>query len=798
MAGINHCLTAAAKALQGISRDELNQYASDVLNLARKYQQEEDMSAPASIERAQEEIGDERLKESFEIAQIKFNDMTKLDAKAKLIKEKKKNVRELLGRMYRGQGDNVESAQRGLVDNFSRMIFDSLSPDEIKWFTDKNNEMDIAAAMDGERSSPDAAKIANLLRKYMDERNFKTAQSGVLPLAFMRGDRWLKAVHSAEKLMSGGEKNLTRLTNFVGRKYSAEDFKNQWMTYIKQKLDIQKTFEKTNALGLEGKISNEKVNDILSSIYDNITTGKTNVLTNSELINSAEEMAKRGRMFFIWKDFKSLTEYNGKYGTGDLFSATMADIHASGRRIGMSQVLGSTPLSAFGKLKEVQQKAAHKSGTWMRNTELTFQVLSGDSTSVVSPTLANNFGNLRSLTSMGRLGILAVQSLNDYSIAASYSARMFNNYGEALFNQLDNVFRQASNDEERKTVARLFRSNLQNHMGYMGKVADAQNVGALTSKLTTGFYRATLMHAHDVGNRMGIMSMMSRGLGDAAKMSFDKLTPQLQKQLTKFDILPEEWNVARKYNQGRLFTTDNVNAIPQNELRDLWNQDKQGYTLGEYRDVLYRKVYSLFDVASNDSILTPNAFMKGILNQGSKPGTWLGEGLRTITQFKTYPATYIDRVLIHGWKDADGVQAKLGWALQNFGYVLPMSAASTYLSYIINNQFPHPSQMSASEKLYFYSSIAMPAIGILSSILNPNNQNQGLVGNLLASPTLKLIGNTASTALSLAEGNPQNALKNAKNALNYLPGATFPGRGFITQFLGDDAQQEPGVSPIIS
>lgn len=796
MASINHCLTEAATELQSLSREELHQYAVDVLNLARKYQEKFDPFI--AMKKAQEEVNQERLQSSFEISQIKINDALIADSNAKMIREKKANAREFLGTLYYHQGSNAEAAQFSMYDQFSRLVFDNLTHDEMAWFQDAKNDQEIGAALDGKQTSSYASKIAGLIKKYIETRNFETANAGVLPLAFMRSNRWLKAIHDPDKLLTGNQSILSRIKTL--KKFPIENYKNAWREFIKTKLNIENTFEKTDALDLNGKISDEKVNEILDKIYNGITTHKDSMVTNSELINDAEAMAKKGRSFFDWKDGKSFVEYNQKYGHGNLYSSLLADMQASANKIGIAQVLGSSPLSAWNELKNVQEIVHKKDTVWTHNADNMFRFISGDSKRAKSPTIATINGNLLSLSSMARTGALPFQSLNDYSVASSYISRFFGNYPKALLNQIGYVL-HIRPKEEANMIAKLFKTNLQHHIGFIGRFNDATNMSAITNKVGTNFYRYTGMLAHEQGNRMGAIAMMMKGLYENSSRNFKSLSPQLQKQLTKFDISPEEWNITRKYCQQGYFSTDNVNAIPENELKELWQTNKATPQFSQYRNMLYRKVYALFNVASNDSILTPNAYMHSLIHQGTNPGTILGAAWRLFTQFKNYPATYIDRTLVHGWRDADGPMAKLGWALQNFGYVLPLSYASNAMTYWLKNQtMPDPSQMSASDRLDFELATIFPALGSFLQLTNSQNLNQGLISNLFAGPGLKGISSSLSTTLAFAEGNTELGKKNFEKMLSYInPFATVP---IIPQmvgaFLGDQPHLQPGQHQIIS
>ena len=61
---------------------------------------------------------------------------------------------------------------------------------------------------------------------------------------------------------------------------------------------MDSTFSRTKAVDLNGKLDDEKADRILDNIFDNITTGKTEIFTKSSVVNDREAIARKSRMFF--------------------------------------------------------------------------------------------------------------------------------------------------------------------------------------------------------------------------------------------------------------------------------------------------------------------------------------------------------------------------------------------------------------------------------------------------------------------------------------------------------------------
>lgn len=769
--------------LPEFNSEDLKQYAVDVFNRARTY---DDLTGTAAIKRAQEDINKEWLANYYNDAQIKINNVAKFNVNKTKIDDGI-TVRQMLVQTHKNLSSNVESAQRASMNKLYRTFYDALSKEDVAFLQKADNQMDVANAFDGKRATPQAEKIAKQFNRYIDERNADMVNSNAMRLEHLNKDRFLKAAHDASKLINGG-RSLADSAKAAFR-ISTEQLnanKRNWINFIKQHLDLEKTYSNTKAMGIDGKVIDSEVDAMLGRTFDNITTGKSDLFTKSAAVNDREAMKRRARMFFVWKDMRSFVTYNQKYGHGDLNSALSADLHASGNKIGMAQVFGESPANMYLDLKYAQDDVNKKGNIWWFNTDNMYKDVVGESRVAVSPGLAQFGGNLRSYTAMARLGGLLFQSFTDANMAASYAARWDINYGRAFVNQFDSVLRQYT-DEEKKQFGKLFHISLNSHIGYMGRFMDAQNISALTQKVSTGYYRAIGMESWDKGNRIGIMQMMSKHLSDQSDKPFDLLSNGLKKQLSKFEISPQEWDLLRSKTKGGYFTTDNVDRISQEELKSLYNNS---IPLHELRNTLYRKVFSIFDVGSQNAIVTPGAFERAFMNMGTRPGTIPGEAMRMFMQFKGFPLGYLNRMLINGWRDADGVQGKIAWALHQFGLIMPLSYLSTYMFNIGQGKtMPDPSHMSVPEKINFYGEMMLGAFGSTVQILDPQQQNQNLVMSLLTTPSMRLMGSAISTPLALATGNPKQAGKSAVKGLQYAtPIGTIP---FASPYIKTALGEEP-------
>jgi hypothetical protein len=790
------CLEGALTALKNFTKDELQEYVHDVFRRAREM---DNLSNSRAFESAMKEVNNERLKSFFEDASIKANNTMKYEKNADKIKKGKANMRSLITKRYNNLGDNIASAQRAAQSRIERKFFDDLSHDEVDYFSNPENNDKIADAYDGKKvNDPIADKLGNKLREYFDYRNSELILSNAMRFDEINEDRMFRQIHDASRIMSGGKSFINAVKERLDKKYDIKSSKNIWREAIKKHLDIEGTFKYTKAMDIDGKLDMKKVDEILDTIFDNITTGKSEIFTRSSVTNDREAVKRKSRMFFKFKSMRSFLEYNKTYGKGDLFGALRSDISGTGNKIGMAELWGDSPYNMYNDLRRIQEQhmpegILPKGSFWFNNTENYFKSVMGLDRAAKSPTAAAFGSNLRTLTSMARLVKITLQSVSDIGYVAAFGQRMGIGYWRTYMNQLKHIFDRYPT-EERARIAKLYRLMVDSHLGYSGRWVDANNTSEVLSKISSQYFKKIGLEAFDRGNKVGIMHLMAKHLFDNSNKSLDALNPSLQKWVKKF-MDEKEWDLLRKKNNNGLFTVENVDALTDADLKSHYENTDKKSPLYQLRNDLYRRVYSMFDVASENAVLSPTDFERAWCFQGEAPGTIKGEFLRTITQFKMYTMAYMDRVLVQGWKDADTAQQKLAWGVSMMMGTLPLSVLSIYLDNLSNGvSMPDWNEMNVPEREKFMVSLLAPSLAMFNGILDPMNQNSNMFWTLLNSPSTRFINNTMASMAALIGGDPKRAAKDLKKASEYmLPIANIPVvQPFIRQAFGDEAYLEPG------
>jgi hypothetical protein len=789
------CIEEAFKALKNFPKEELEDYVRDVFTRAKSY---DDVQNIRAFDRAIKEINDERMKSYFSDATQKARNVKLFEKNAKLLREGKADMRGLLAARGKYLSENISVSQKAEFEKIIQTTLGDLTHEEVEYFSSGQFSEVICDIFDGKKiDDPVGKKIAAKLDEYFKYRESNLVLSGAMKFEEINGDRYFRASHDSTKIINGGKSLRKIAVERVTKKYSLGENRLGWRNYIKKFLNLETTFQHTDAMDINGQLNMGQVDKILDRIFNNITSGKSEIFTRSVVANDREAVAKKSRMFFKWENLRAQYEYNKTYGRNDLFGMFMADAQATANKIGAAKMWGDNPYTMYNDLRKVQEEINPKGGFWWRNTDNYFKAVMNQDKLSQAPTLTNFMANLRTIATMARLPFIAIDSTSDIAYIASFAQRMGIDYSKAWLNQFTHIFDSFPN-EERMRIAKLFKTSIDSHLGYMGRWTEINNASDLLNKISTKYFKINMLESFDRGNKIGMMHLMSKHLAENSSKRFDDLSPELQRWIKKF-IDKDEWDLLKKNNQNGLFTTENVNNLTDAEIKAHHAKGGRDIPLSDVRDDLYRKVHAMFTIASENAVLSPTEFERAFLLQGTNPGTIPGEMLRMFTHFKMYTLAYIDRVLIQGLREADTASQKLMWATSMLAGTIPLSVMSMYLHHLSQGlTMPDWSLMNVPERYKFLMGVLAPSLSIFSGLLDPKNQNGSMIWSLLGSPSATLIGNSLSAPLALIEGDPARAAKSLGKAANYVfPIQTTPVISpIIRQALGTEAHLEPGQTHI--
>lgn len=424
---------------------------------------------------------------------------------------------------------------------------------------------------------------------------------------------------------------------------------DKWKESILPKLDQKETFKDV-----------DNIDEYLKKVFVNLASGEHFTVDGAGTAgklgftgpaNLAKKVSAERSLHF--KDAESWHAYNQDFGTGNLTESVFFGLHRSAKNIGLMEGLGPNPRAMFEKLhgKYLEQfRGDIKLHDKLKSNQLLYIMDQLDGTANIpgNPTGAKISAGIRALQSMAKLGMATISSLADIPTQA---ATLTNN-GIGFFNAYKSAIGNVTTgfkSKELKHVADLIGAGLDGLLGgVMARIDGNDTVPGVLSKMMQRYFKANLLTQWTDAHKSGIGIMLARNLDLNKHLPFDKLDKDLKNVLNQY-FTSKEWDVIRqgtsmKADGKTYLTPDSIRDIPDNVIKSVFGEmsDK---SVEITKQKLERDLRSYYLDQVNEGVPTPGARENAILRQGTKPGTYLGEAMRFIGQFKAFPVTFGNKVL---------------------------------------------------------------------------------------------------------------------------------------------------------
>jgi hypothetical protein len=764
------CVDAARKALNLFTGDELESYIKQVGTLSRKLQKEGvPFARNASIQQINKAHLEALLDDSASAARNieKYSEIkSKMDSGIAPIS--------FLEKTAKNTDYNVETSINAVNQLMHHQSFGRMSKEDLDLLDSTKIDDQVLSVADGDKHDDPAIKLmGESLSDYIEFRNSKLIQSDAMAVSDMNKDRYFKNTYDQSKM------------NKLGRE--------QWVALHKSFIDVEGTFENTRAMNADGTLNHEIVDEMIGNTFDNIMEGNGVLFTRASVSKDSDIISRSRHMFYKYKDWKNWGMANSQYGQGTLFQAWLKDISTSSHQTGMAEIMGTNAKQMFLKMRHLQ---AEKQDNTLFNSlkyseaDALFNNLLGASRGAFNADFANIGSSIRSVTSTARLGGIALMSISDAANVAGFAQRAGAGYWSPYINAIVNLFDRLPSDS-RMHLAKVMSSVIQVHSGTISRFSDISGMGTTVNRLSNKFFHGVGLHALDRGNKLSAMEPIMKVYGKQSAKNFNALDRQQQAYLNRFNITEHEWDALRAKTEKNYFTTDNVDALTDKELTELWSKGGKSIPLSLYRSNLYRKVFSMFDTAHEFSVLNPTAYTNMITTGNFRPGHIGGEIWRAFAQFKAYPIQYFRRVWVGGLQDFDSFQGKMMYALnQSLGTIMLAGLAESVVAVSKGLTPPNPNNMSRSEQAKYFGKLIFGGFGVFNNILNEPNAAK----SFFFTPSVKFARDPFVTALALVRGDLKGAKNSVKEWVNVAnPIGTLPiVSPYVDAYLGNKPYLEPG------
>lgn len=647
---MNPCIDAVKAAAGDLDDRELAEIFETLRGRAKELMAREQS---LSMEDATLRAADELQKQAKQAALIeKRNALINLRRRAEVVSFIRTNFADrpdlgfeslLVGTNLARKGSrlSVAAEQKTLGDAYIGGMLNDLAKDDLLALLSRgDSDLDIADALwkigkgeDTKSLNPDVVKIASIIQKYQEASRIDANRAGA---------------------------NIGKLEGYItrqshdGEKIETAGF-DKWYNDILPKLD-DSTFDGIDDVG-----------SFMRGIYSGVVTGdhlKSGSVSPTGFkgpSNIAKKMSQERVLHF--KDGVAWHEYNKLYGTGSLRESILSALDMAGQNTALMRRLGTNPEVNLNMAMDIVAEDIRKTGddaalrnfNDIRSTKLNnrFKEVSGQTRIPGNASQARVAANVRAWQSMSKLGGALLSSFTDLPVAASEMRYQGKNFLGSLAEMAGGLAKGRGSHEQKQILSSfgVYADSMRGEI--IRRFSADDSTGGKTSRMMNHFFRLNGLSWWTDANKASAGLMMSNHLSQNKSVGWGKLDPNLQRSLSLYDIDGAKWDLLRgmesKHADGRDYmTADGIADIPDAAL--------EGYLKGigltsskpairEVRESLQRSLRSYVNDRVAYAVLEPDARTRSIMNQGTQPGTVPGDLLRFVTQFKSFPAAYMQKTM---------------------------------------------------------------------------------------------------------------------------------------------------------
>lgn len=566
--------------------------------------------------------------------------------------------------------------------------------------------------------------------------------------------------------MAGGE--IGRIANWGmpqihdAVKVKAAGF-NDWYAAIVPMLDLGRMVNGDTGQPFTGAQLRKALRDTYKSI---VTSGWDDRTLNAR---GAGQLANRrgDHRFLIFRDPDQWLDYQQRFGAGDtrgdpgaLFDVMMGHVDSMARDIAAMEILGPDPEATVRWLSNMLDKAAatdaitkgrvltveSKAEAAKYQLRTMWGLFTGEVNRPVNAQLARAFSTARALQTAAKLGGAAITAVTDAGF--QMTTRTFNGLPVAKTIR-DYVQWMAPHmrSAERQTAVRagLLAEEMAQRLGALHRYQDEFNTPAWAQRLSGGILRATGLSRWTQAGRW-LFGMEYMGLlADNAARGWAHIDAPLRASFERYGIDAADWDHIRATpahgsqpggGGARILRPDEVRtnaAIPADQRERL-------------SDLMLEMIQTETRFAVPDASLRARA----VMSAGVRPGTIIGEFVRSAMQFKAFPVSIIYTHLLRAAYGQGGL-SRAQYAAHLLIGTTAMGAVAMQLKSLLAGRDPRPMD---DPRFWGAAMVQGGGLGILGDYLFADqNRFGGVVAATLAGP---LAGSLEGFG-RLTMGNIQNA-----------------------------------------
>jgi hypothetical protein len=478
--------------------------------------------------------------------------------------------------------------------------------------------------------------------------------------------------------------------------------------------------------------------EILSNAYEGITDPLSRIEPGQsgagKLANSRTD-----RRAFDWTSADAWLDFNRNFGVGDagIFDAITGHIDSISKDIAMLQRLGPNPTRTAKIMIDTARKEGVE-GLALHRLQARWDIVSGVADSPVAHWLASTMSSVRAWLSSAQLGSAILSSTTDFSTmraTAEWNGLSKNGVMGEYFQLLN-----PANQEHRMLAIRsgLIADSYAQRAQAIQRVSVEQIGRSLPHRMAGFVMRASGLEAHTQAAKHAFGMEFLGHLADQSGKAFDQLDGPMQRAMTKYGISPADWDIAR--TRG-VYEEDGVRLIfPEMLHQDGADRVGVGVANRIMDMVNTERGFALIETSAADKALVPGMNLR--------PGSFEGELIRSMVQYKAFPIAMMARHLsrgMEGYRAGDHGKYMVGLVAS----LTLMGATAMQLKAIANGKDPRD---MTDWKFWGAAFMQGGGAGIFGDFLNSatTRADQSLYMAFFAGPTGSLIDEAAKTTFGQA------------------------------------------------
>ena len=548
-----------------------------------------------------------------------------------------------------------------------------------------------------------------------------------------------------------------------------------WYAFIKDRLDFSKIYSERFGRNLQG---DEEIKDALRETYETIVSdGWSQIKPSAAVRGKSLSNRRMDHRFLVFKSGDDWFEYQQKFGDPNPFNNMMNHLDRMSKDIAQLEMLGPNPNATISFIEQEIRARSSKLGKEAQtkiNADITYfkgmyDIYTGLDQQPANGNIARGLAATRSLLQAAQLGAAAISAIGDLNtqrIAAKAAGLPVNKVIGRIVSNLANAEDSGRLALRLGLIADNWISTAAAQQRYFGEIS----APGIASSVSDFVMRASGLSAWTQAGRFAFGMEFMGHLADSVGKQFDELDRPLQTVLARYG-LDTRWNEMRSTT---LYNHEGATFLRPDDMRS-----KDSDLALRYLEMINRE--------TDFAVPTTNIRAKAFLGGGTKPGTFMGEIIKSVAMYKNYAVTLLNNNMMRAWRGKEYSKAEMGLVLPSkfqsatrfadiFIGATVMGGLAIQLKEMSKGRDPR--QIDNVE--FFAASVLQGgALGIFGDFFTSStNRFGGGLGETIAGPVVGLSSDlmklTAGNIAELVQDEDTNFIKEATRFTGrYAPGQSI-------------------------